>query len=72
VMGDDAAGLLPAMLQGVKTKRDKVRGIGDADDTENAALFPELVVVAFGTGGIKIERMGGGHLSGQSWQLRIR
>ena len=45
VMGDDAARFLTAVLEGVKTEGHEIRGVGNADNTEDAAFFLELVVV---------------------------
>jgi hypothetical protein len=40
VEGGDAAGLLPAMLQGVQAQRHDGRGVRNAEDAEDAALEP--------------------------------
>ena len=56
VVGDDAARLLPAMLQGVQAEGHEIRRIGHADDAEDAALLSQFVVV---------EGVCGGHLIGQ-------
>jgi len=45
-MGNDAAGLLSAMLQSVQAKGDKVRRIGHANYAKNPAFLVQLVVVA--------------------------
>ena len=43
IMGDDAAGLLPAMLQRVQAKGNEIGGIRDSDHAENAAFFMQAV-----------------------------
>lgn len=53
VVGDDAARLLPAMLQSVQAKRDEVCRIGNPDHTKDATFFAKLVVVR------RIERVTG-------------
>ena len=45
VVGDDAGGLLAAVLQRVQAEGDEVRGVLHADDAEDAALLAQLVVV---------------------------
>jgi hypothetical protein len=62
VVADDATGFLAAMLQGVKPKGDEIGRVSEAYDAINATLLPQRVIV---------ERVGGGHLRGQEWQLRI-
>ena len=49
IMGDDAAGLLPAMLQRVQAESDEIRGIRHPDRAE----YPAFLVQA-----VRIERMG--------------
>ena len=44
-MADDAAGLLPAMLKGVKPERHEVRGFVDADDAEDTTFLAQFVVI---------------------------
>ena len=44
VEGDDAAGFLAAMLQGVQAERGDGRGIGVAEDAEDPAFLAESVV----------------------------
>ena len=56
VVADDAARLLPAVLQRVQAKRHEVRGIGDADHAEDPAFLLQLVVIE----GVRAE---GGHAS---------
>ena len=55
VEGDDAAGLLAAVLQGVQAERGQRGGVGMAEDAEDAALLAQLVV---------IEGIGGQHGTG--------
>jgi hypothetical protein len=55
VEAGEAGGLLAAMLQGVQTQRDEIRRIVGTPDTEDAALFAQLVV---------IERIGRQHVPG--------
>ncbi len=45
VVGDDAARLLPAMLQGVQTKGHEVGRISDADHAKNTAFLLQLVII---------------------------
>jgi hypothetical protein len=45
VMGDDAAGLLPAMLQRVQAQGHETGRIGHAGHAEDAAFLAELVVI---------------------------
>jgi hypothetical protein len=45
VMRDDAARLLPPMLQRVQPERHEARGIHHARDAENAALLAEFVII---------------------------
>lgn len=42
LIGDDATGLLAAMLQGMQPERHEIRGIGEANDPENPAFFLSL------------------------------
>src|SRR6056297_539602 len=51
VVGDDAAGLLPAMLERMQPERHETGRVRHAGHAEDAALLPELVVVE------RIERM---------------
>src|SRR5690606_38840352 len=44
VVGDHAAGLLSAVLQGVQSQRGERGGVGRAPDAEDAALLVQLVV----------------------------
>jgi hypothetical protein len=44
-MGDDAASLLPAVLQGMQAQGYEVCGVRYAYDAEDATFFPEFVVV---------------------------
>ena len=46
VVGDDAGGLLAAMLQGVQAERGERRGVLVAEDAEHAALLAQAVVAA--------------------------
>ena len=43
--GDDAAGLLPAMLQCMQAEGDEIRRVFQADDAIDAALLAQLVIV---------------------------
>ena len=43
IMGDDAARLLPAVLQRMQAKRHEIRRIGHAGDTEDAAFLVQAV-----------------------------
>jgi hypothetical protein len=45
IMGDDAAGLLPAMLQRVQAQRHETGRIRHAGHAEDAAFLAELVVI---------------------------
>jgi hypothetical protein len=45
MVGDNAARFLSAMLQGVHSERNDACGIDGADDTEDATLLFQLVVV---------------------------
>ncbi len=45
VEGDDAGGLLPTVLQGVKAKRDNRRRVGVAEDAEDAAFLVQAVFI---------------------------
>ena len=62
IVGDDPAGLLAAVLQGVQAEGDEVGGVGHADDAEDAAFLLQFVTVET----VEIERMGGGHLGGHA------
>jgi hypothetical protein len=44
-MGDDAARLLAAMLQGVQAEGDEIRRVRGTDDAENATFFLEFIIV---------------------------
>src|SRR5690606_15227647 len=44
VVGDDAGGLLAAMLEGVKPQRDDSRRVLASEDAEHAAFVVEMVV----------------------------
>ena len=68
MVADDPARLLSPVLQGMKAERDKVRGIGQAHHTVNAALFLELVVIEGVRGRHGLFAEGHGH--GQ--QVRIQ
>ena len=46
VVGDDAGGLLAAMLQGVQAERGQGRGVLVAEHAEHAALLAQRVVAA--------------------------
>ena len=48
VVGDDAGGLLAAMLQGVQAERGQRRGVLVAEDAEHAALLAQAVVAVPG------------------------
>ena len=56
MVADDAACLLPAVLESVQAERHEIRRIGHADDAENAAFLSQFIVV---------KRVCGGHLIGQ-------
>ena len=56
MVAHNAAGLLSTVLQGMKTKGNKVRSIGQANDAKYAALLPQFIV---------IKGVGRGHLAGQ-------
>lgn len=43
IMGDDAAGLLPAVLQGMQPQCDETGGIRHSDHAEHAAFFMQAV-----------------------------
>ena len=45
VEGDDAGGFLAAVLQGVEAERDDRRGVGVAEDAEDAAFLAQGVAV---------------------------
>src|SRR5690606_24517545 len=45
VVGDDAPGLLPAMLQRVQPQRHEIGGLGHADHAEDAAFLVQTVTV---------------------------
>ena len=45
VEGDDSAGLLATMLQGVQAERDQGRGLRRVIDAEDPAIQPGLVIV---------------------------
>ena len=45
VIADDAAGLLPPVLQRVQAERDRGGGVFHADDAENAAFLVQLVAI---------------------------
>ena len=47
IVGDDAGGLLPAMLQGVEAERGHGRGVADPPHAEDAALLVHLVVITW-------------------------
>lgn len=55
------------MLQGMQAKGDEVRGIGDADNAEDAAFLLQLVIVE----GMRGRRMGQGKCSDSLGQLRV-
>ena len=61
VVADDTARLLPAMLQGVQAKGDKIGRIRNAYHAKDAAFFLKLILVicVAQIGGVK--RMCGGH-----------
>ena len=68
VVARDARGFLAAMLQSVEPERHEARRIVGTPDSEDAALFAQLVVV---------EWIGGQHcpqpaLLGASYRCRIR
>jgi hypothetical protein len=44
VEGDDAAGFLAAVLQGVQPERSGRAGVGMAEDAEDAALVMEVII----------------------------
>ena len=46
VAGDDAAGLLAPVLQGIEAEVGEAGGLGVAVDAEDAAVFLGLVVLA--------------------------
>ena len=66
VMGDDAAGLLPAMLERVQAQRHEIRGVAGAVDAEQAAFFAQLVAVG------RFERIGQGQATGLATGLLHR
>jgi hypothetical protein len=45
VMGDDAARLLPAMLQGMQAQRHEAGRVHHARHAEHAAFLAQLVVI---------------------------
>ncbi len=49
VEGDDAGGLLAAVLERVQPQRGNGRGIAIADNAEDAAFFPQMVRVVEGS-----------------------
>jgi hypothetical protein len=53
IEGGDAAGLLPAVLQGVQAQRDDGRGVWNAEDPEDTALEPQRVVARISHGSVK-------------------
>ena len=55
-VGDDAGGLLAAVLQRVQAEGDEGRRVLDADDAEDAALLVQLVVVEGGCHGVGAPR----------------
>ena len=61
VIADDAARLLPAMLQGVQAEGHEIRRVGHADHAENAALLLQLVIIE----GVGKERAHGASESGE-------
>ena len=48
VKGDDAGGLLAAMLQGVQAERGDGGGLGMAEDAEHAAFLAQRVAFEIG------------------------
>ena len=62
-VGDDATGLLTAMLKGMQPEGHEVGGVSDANHAENAAFLLQLVVV---------EGVRGGHMWGHDGGLRIQ
>ena len=56
VEGDDAGGLLAAMLQGVQPERRDGGGVGMAEDAEHAALLAQPVTVQIAIVGAGIGR----------------
>jgi hypothetical protein len=59
-MHDNAACLLPAMLQRVQAKSDEIGGVAYPDNAENSAFFAQFVI---------IKGMG---IKGMKWQLGVR
>ena len=57
-VGDDAGGLLAAVLQRVQAEGDEGRRVLDADDAEDAALLAQLVVVEGGWHGMRMRLEG--------------
>ena len=51
VMGNDAACLLAAVLQGVQAEGHKVCRVGDAQNAENAAFFAQFIIIKRVRGG---------------------
>jgi hypothetical protein len=67
VVGDDAARLLPPVLERVETKRHEACRFRDADHAEDAAFLVQDVVAQMGAPGIDVEGVGWGqvaHLAG--------
>ena len=71
IVGHDPAGFLPAMLQRMQSEGHKICRILDADDAENTAFLMKFVIPDLVAHGVKIERMGGGHLLSGHEGLRI-
>ncbi len=54
VVGDDAGGLLAAVLQGVQAERGQGRGGVVAEDAEHAALFAQAIVGRWPLAGLRL------------------
>ena len=65
IVADDAACLLPAVLQGVQAKGHEVGGIHDANDAKDPTFFFQFVVVITIAQIAGIKWMGGRHDFGQ-------
>jgi hypothetical protein len=63
VVGDDAARLLPAVLERVEAERHEARRLGHADHAEDAALLVQRVVARVRAPGVEVEGVGWGQVA---------
>ena len=57
VVGDDAGGLLAAVLEGVQAERGQRRGVLVAEDAEDPAFLAQAIVIAHGARPPRLQRV---------------